>query len=81
MFKKLKAKLIARLTSGQDLIYTSVGNVPVKNLVFHHEWLFNSDEVCFHEWYTLNGKMVKEGAHIYKIPLQTTLKAKQGDLG
>ena len=77
---RLKAKLIAWLTKDVDLIYTSKGNLPVKDLKFHHEWLFNSSEICFHEWYTFNGEMVKEGGHIYKVPLGTTLKIEQGNL-
>lgn len=79
--KKLKAKLIAWLTKDVDLIYTSQGNLPVKDLVFQHEWHFNNEEICFREVYTYNGKMVKQGAHIYKIPLSMKMQANTGHIG
>ena len=79
--KKLKAKLIAWLTKDVDLIYTSIGNLPVQDLVFHHNWVITGEEICFQEAYTYNGKMVKQGAHIYKIPLSMKMQANTGSLG
>jgi hypothetical protein len=80
MFKKLKIKFIAWLTSGQDLIYTSKGNIPVKDLVRKLEWQFSESGICLKETYLLNGEMVKEGADVFQLPLGTTLKLEQGNL-
>jgi hypothetical protein len=76
---KLKSKLIAWLTKDTDLIYTSKGNLPVKELEFKVEWIFIHDGVCLKEIYTHNGEIVKEGAHVYKIPPHP-MESMQGNL-
>lgn len=77
---KIKSKLIAWLTKDTDLIYTSKGNLPVKDLKMTTEWLFNESGICLKEIYTLDGEIVKQGAHVYQLPLNTTLKLEQGNL-
>ena len=63
-----------------DLIYTSKGNLPVKDLVRSVEWLFSESGICFKEIYTYDGEIVKQGADVYQLPLGTTLKIEQGNL-
>ncbi len=77
---KLKSKLINWLTKDTDLIYTSKGNLPVMDLKHSVEWIFSENGICLKEVYTLDGEMVKQGAHVYQLPLNTTLKLEQGNL-
>lgn len=77
---KLKAKLIAWLTSGEDLIYTSMGNFPVKDLDYKVDWHFSTGEITLREYYTYKGKIVKDGCHVYKVPKDTELYIKQGSI-
>lgn len=80
MIRNLKTKLIAWLTKDVDLIYTSQGNLPVKELERKVEWLFSENGICLREIYTNNGEIVKQGADVYQLPLGTTLKLQQGNL-
>lgn len=77
MFKNL---LIKWLTKDVDLIYTSKGNVPVTSLETRQEWSFTEGQIQFREYSILNGEIVKDGAHIYKMPQGTELYIKQGNL-
>ena len=76
----IKTKLIAWLTKDVDLIYTSQGNLPVKDLERKVEWLFNENGICLREIYTFKGEIVKQGADVYQLPLCTTLKLEQGNI-
>ena len=49
----------------EPLIYTSKGNIPIKDLEYKYWWIVNENEISFHEQYSLNGEIVKEGAHVY----------------
>jgi hypothetical protein len=79
--KALKNKIIAWLLSRcGDLIYTSKGNLPVKDLNREVKWLFSETGICMQEIYTYNGEIVKQGADVYQLPLGTTLRIEQGNL-
>jgi hypothetical protein len=63
-----------------DLIYTSKGNLPVKDLTRKVEWIFSQGSIEFKERYYLGEEMVKEGSDVYLLPIGTELYIKQGDL-
>lgn len=52
-------------TSDEPLIYTTKGNLPVKDLEYVTGWEDNEQCLIFHEVYKLNGEVVKQGAHVY----------------
>jgi hypothetical protein len=76
--RSLKSKLIAWITSGENLIYTSIGNLPIKDLDYKVDWQFSTGEIKLREYYTYMGVIVKDGCHVYKVPKDTELYIKQG---
>lgn len=81
MLKKLKTKLIAWLLKQcGDLIYTSKGNLPVKDLARSLDWELSENGIALHETYTLNGEVVKKGVDVLKMPDGSTLRIEQGNL-
>lgn len=49
----------------EPLIYTKLGNLPIKDLEYKHWWHENDNEIFFHEEYWYKGELVKKGAHGY----------------
>lgn len=47
------------------LIWTTLGNVTVSDLVHTVEWRDTPEQVVFIERYTLAGEVVKESTHVY----------------
>jgi hypothetical protein len=45
------------------LIYTKLGNVPIANLVYRHEWAEDEVAITFIEEYYLEGELVKRSSH------------------
>jgi hypothetical protein len=64
----------------EDLIYTSKGNMPVKDLTRKVEWVFSEGSIEFKEIYFLNDEIVKQGSDVYLLPIGTELYIKQGNL-
>ena len=54
----------------EPLIYTSKGNLPIKDLEFKYWWVDDEEQVSYHEQYLLNGEVVKESAAVKlkKVP-------------
>jgi hypothetical protein len=48
----------------EPLIYTSKGNLPVKDLEMHGEWEDCDEYVKFTEIYTLAGDVVRQSVHV-----------------
>ena len=63
------------------LIYTSKGNLPIDSLRYEKHWIFSMTEIQFKEVYYLADEIVKEGAHIYKLPFGTEFNLSGGNLG
>jgi hypothetical protein len=53
--------------SDHPLIYTSKGNLPVASLAYEPKWEQGEDFIKFSETWTLDGEIVKQNAHIYKL--------------
>lgn len=47
----------------EPLIYTIKGNLPLKDLLYHHEWQEDEQAITLIEEYTLNGEVVKRNVH------------------
>ena len=64
----------------EPLIWTSKGNLPIKDLECTRTWENTESNVIFAEEYRLNGEIVKRAAHVYiKKPLN--LAVEQGKSG
>lgn len=50
----------------EPLIYTSKGNLPVKDLRYEHAWEDAKEYIKFTERYWLGDEVVKESAHVYQ---------------
>ena len=62
----------------EPLIYTTKGNVPVKDLTVKNMWHDDPDSIVFaREWY-LDGELVKREAHVYQRN-GIVLEAQKGD--
>ena len=49
----------------EPLIWTTKGNLPIASLEYFTGWEDTEKYLKFVERYTLDGEVVKEGAHIY----------------
>jgi hypothetical protein len=59
----------------EPLIYTSKGNVPIKDLLYRHEWQEDGQAITLIEEYTLNGEVVKRNVHArLKKGLETVIQ-------
>ncbi len=47
------------------LIWTSKGNIPVKDLEYNTEWTNNDDFIMLTESYKLDSEVVKSSSHVY----------------
>ena len=47
----------------EPLIYTTKGNLPVRDLAYRHEWIEDDVAITFVEEYRLNGELVKRSTH------------------
>jgi hypothetical protein len=63
------------------LVFTSKGNLPVKSLEQSVEWKFSNTSIEFSEIYKLDGEVVKQSGHIYKLPEGTEFNLAGGNLG
>jgi len=64
----------------EPLIYTSKGNLPIKDLEYRYWWEEDDNEIAFHETYSLNGEIVKESAH-RKLKKGPALQIQGGNFG
>jgi hypothetical protein len=62
------------------LIYTTKGNLPVRDLVRTDGWEFSPAQIKYWSKYHLNGEMVRESVYLYKLPENVTLTLAQGQL-
>ena len=51
--------------SGEPLIWTTKGNLPIASLGYSHAWEDAPEYLKFSETYTLDGEVVKQSAHVY----------------
>jgi hypothetical protein len=49
----------------EPLIYTTKGNLPIKDLNYSHSWEDADTYMKFIETYTLDGEVVKQSAHVF----------------
>lgn len=49
------------------LIYTTKGNLPIEDLEYSKEWVFDADTIKFSETYKLDGEIVKQSAHVFVL--------------
>jgi hypothetical protein len=47
----------------EPLIYTTLGNVPIKDLQYQHYWLEDDTAITLVEEYRYQGELVKRNAH------------------
>lgn len=45
------------------LIYTKLGNLPIADLTYRHEWAEDDVAITFIEEYYLSGELVKRSTH------------------
>lgn len=48
----------------EPLVYTSKGNLPIKDLDYFYFWEETEDYIKFSEGYKLNDEIIKQAAHI-----------------
>lgn len=63
------------------MIYTSKGNLPIDSLQNEVIWNFSATSIEFSEIHRHNGEVVKQSAHIYKLPEGTEFNLSGGNLG
>lgn len=64
----------------EPLIYTTLGNMPIKDLEHYVQWDNNPGEIIFTEVYKLEGVEVKRSVHIWKKKGQA-IEGKQAKMG
>ena len=62
----------------EPLIYTSKGNLPIKDLEYKYWWTENDEHVAYHEQYLLGDEVVKESAAV-KLKKVPSILGEQGD--
>lgn len=50
----------------EPLIWTTKGNIPMKDLEYRTGWVDTEDFISFNEVYLLDGEIVKSSTHAYK---------------
>jgi hypothetical protein len=82
--KLLIAKLLARFTTDEPMIYAAIDgkmvNLRMKDLTRKVDWQFSPDGIALVETYFLGDKLVKRGADVFKLPPGTAFNV-QGNLG
>jgi hypothetical protein len=82
--KTLIAKLRARLTTDEPMIYADIDgkmvNLRMKDLTRKVDWQFSRDSIALVETYFLGDKLVKRSADVFKLPPGTVFNV-QGNLG
>lgn len=51
-------------SADEPLVYTKLGNLPVKDLEFYHYWEQSPEWTKLTLGYKLNGEVVKESCHV-----------------
>jgi hypothetical protein len=65
-------------TEEVPLIYTTRGNLPVKDLDYKVDWQFDEKGISFVEEYLYEGEIVKRGVARYQLPHGMEINLIQG---
>jgi hypothetical protein len=64
----------------EELISTSKGNLPLKDLVHKHGFAFMPNSITFWEEYFLGEESVKRNVYGYVLPFGTKMELRGGDI-